>query len=73
MISIIEDGWTQPIVINEDFTIVDGFHRWTVSKEPKIYGITDGYVPTVMLSSRNESSQRMSTIRQRNSWGASYV
>ena len=69
MISIIEDGWTQPIVINEDFTIVDGFHRWTVSKEPKIYGITDGYVPTVMLSSRNESSQRMSTIRHNRARG----
>ena len=32
-ISIQEDGWTQPIVINPDMTIVDGFHRWTVSKD----------------------------------------
>ena len=29
-ISILEDGWTQPIVVNPDYTIVDGFHRWTL-------------------------------------------
>ena len=32
-ISILEDGWTQPIVVNSDMTIVDGFHRWTLSKD----------------------------------------
>ena len=43
-ISIIEDGWTQPIVVNPDFTIVDGFHRWTVSGHEEIYSLTDGLV-----------------------------
>ena len=27
-ISLIEDGWTQPVVIRENNEIVDGFHRW---------------------------------------------
>ena len=52
-ISIIEDGWTQPIVINPDFTIVDGFHRWTVSGHKEIYNLTDGYVPTVMITPKD--------------------
>jgi ParB-like chromosome segregation protein Spo0J len=34
--SIKEDGWTQPIVILQDKTIVDGFHRWTVSADPEL-------------------------------------
>src|SRR5262245_19054940 len=29
--SILEDGWTQPIVTLQDGTIVDGEQRWTTS------------------------------------------
>ena len=29
--SIIVNGFTQPIVVRPDFTIQDGYHRWTVS------------------------------------------
>ena len=29
--SILEDGWTQPIVVQPDGTIVDGEQRWTVA------------------------------------------
>ena len=33
--SILTNGWTMPIVIRPDYTIIDGFHRWTVSgREP---------------------------------------
>ena len=33
--SILSNGWTLPIVVRPDFTIIDGFHRWTVSgREP---------------------------------------
>jgi len=32
--SILEDGWTQPIVTLEDGTIVDGEQRWTVAQKP---------------------------------------
>ncbi len=36
IVSIVEDGWTQPIVVlpadgDGLHQIVDGFHRWTVS------------------------------------------
>ena len=58
-ISILEDGWTQPIVINPDNTIVDGFHRWTVSGHKEIYDLTDGKVPTVMVEPKDENQQQM--------------
>jgi ParB-like chromosome segregation protein Spo0J len=68
-ISIIEDGWTQPIVVNSDFTIVDGFHRWTVSGHKEIYAITDGYVPVVILKETEESQKKMATIRHNRARG----
>lgn len=68
-ISIIEDGWTQPIVINPDMTIVDGFHRWTVSGHLEIYSLTDGYVPTVMVTPKDASQQQMATIRHNRARG----
>ena len=66
-ISIQEDGWTQPIVINPDMTIVDGFHRWTVSEDLK--DLTDGYVPTVMITPKDISQQQMATIRHNRARG----
>ena len=33
--SIQTNGWTLPIVVRPDYTIIDGFHRWTVAgREP---------------------------------------
>lgn len=29
--SILTNGWTLPIVVRPDYTIIDGFHRWTVA------------------------------------------
>lgn len=29
--SIFVNGWTLPIVVRPDMTIIDGFHRWTVA------------------------------------------
>ena len=68
-ISIMEDGWTQPIVINENLEIVDGFHRWTVSIDKDVYKLTSGKVPTVMLSNMNINDQKMSTIRHNRARG----
>ncbi|WP_407545968.1 ParB N-terminal domain-containing protein [Vibrio parahaemolyticus] len=72
-ISILEDGWTQPIVINEQMEIVDGYHRWTVSEDPEIADMTDGLVPTVMLATKTNSHQKMSTIRHNRARGTHTV
>jgi ParB-like chromosome segregation protein Spo0J len=68
-ISILEDGWTQPIVINPDHTIVDGFHRWTVSGSKEIYALTGGKVPTVMVHPKDKAQQQMATIRHNRARG----
>tara|TARA_R110000772_G_scaffold42318_1_gene98309 strand:- start:14404 stop:14901 length:498 start_codon:yes stop_codon:yes gene_type:complete len=68
-ISIMEDGWTQPIVINPDNEIVDGFHRWTISGDKDIRKLTGGKVPVVVTSPKNEEHQKMSTIRHNRARG----
>lgn len=68
-ISILEDGWTQPIVCNEDNTIVDGFHRWTVAGSKELAKLTDGKVPVVYVKGKDRASQKMTTIRMNRARG----
>lgn len=73
-ISILEDGWTLPLVIREDGEIVDGFHRWTLSKDPEIHRLTNGKVPVVtLLSAKDRAHQIASTIRYNRARGTHYV
>ena len=69
-LSILADGWTQPIVAREDGQIVDGFHRWTISADPEISALTNGLVPVVRLRSTLEMADQMaSTIRHNRARG----
>ena len=69
-ISLIEDGWTQPVVIRENNEIVDGFHRWSLcSKDKQVSQMTDGMVPVVRLKEKDISNQMMSTIRHNRARG----
>ncbi len=68
-ISILEDGWTQPIVINPDNEIVDGFHRWTVSADPIIAEMTNGLIPVVVTRPKDKAQQKMATIRHNRARG----
>lgn len=72
-VSILEDGWTQPIVIRPDYEIVDGFHRWTCSAEPEIAAMTGGLVPVVRLLDLDRDHQIMSTIRHNRARGTHAV
>ena len=50
-LSILKNGWIQPVLIIDDYTIIDGFHRSTLVKENKsINKLTNGKVPCVMLN-----------------------
>ena len=66
--SITQDGWLFPIVVfdksihiegltdNADkskYTIIDGFHRYTISGQKDMYALTDGKVPVVILNPVN--------------------
>lgn len=72
-ISILTDGWTQPIVVYDDGSgelpiIVDGEHRWRVSADPDIAAMTDGRIPVVKICG-NISALMMSTIRHNRARG----
>jgi len=71
--SILEDGWTQPIVARLDGEIVDGFHRWTVSADPAIAKLTGGLIPVVFIKEIDPARQRMATIRHNRARGQHYV
>lgn len=50
-LSIIETGWTQPVVAGRDRVIVDGFHRWTLSlRDADIVELSGGLCPVVFVS-----------------------
>jgi len=68
IISILEDGWTQPIVTLPDGTIVDGFHRYTVSADKRLMERYAGQVPTVMIDI-DPVHRQMSTIRHNRARG----
>ena len=75
--SILEDGWTQPIVTlpaDEQglHQIVDGFHRWTVSADPRVAALTGGQVPTVQVG-LDPVHRMMSTIRHNRARGTHAV
>lgn len=72
-ISILEDGWTQPIVVNSDYSIIDGFHRWTVSGHKEIYDLTDGKVPVVIVENKTKDDKMMATIRHNRARGTHLV
>jgi len=72
--SLLEDGWTLPLIIREDGEIVDGFHRWTLSAEKPIFALTDGLVPVVVLpEAASRAHQIASTIRYNRARGSHYV
>jgi ParB-like chromosome segregation protein Spo0J len=69
-LSIMADGWTQPIVARADGEIVDGFHRWTIAADPEISTLTGGLVPVVRLrSALDMADQIASTIRHNRARG----
>lgn len=71
-ISILEDGWTQPIVVLSDMTIVDGFHRYTVSDDKRLRAKYAGFVPIVMIKA-DLIHRQMSTIRHNRARGTHAV
>lgn len=73
--SILEDGYTQPIVAYQHdgiYEVVDGFHRNRVGKECKdIHERIHGYLPiTIINDDRHEKADRIaSTIRHNRARG----
>ena len=60
--SILTNGWTLPIVCRPDYTIIDGFHRWTVSGREPLKTKLNGKVPVVIVAHEDESEDMYGTI-----------
>lgn len=60
--SILSNGWTLPIVVREDFTIIDGFHRWTVAGEEPLLGLLGGKVPIVIVKHEDQAGDIYGTV-----------
>lgn len=60
--SILTNGWTLPIVVRPDYTIIDGFHRWTISGREPLKTMLDGKVPVVKVEHADSADDIYGTI-----------
>lgn len=60
--SILTNGWTMPIVVRPDYTIIDGFHRWTISGKEPLLSMLGGKVPVVIVEHEDKSGDIYGTI-----------
>ena len=60
--SIETNGWTMPIVVRPDFTIIDGFHRWTVAGREPLRSKLGGKVPVVIVNHADANDDIYGTI-----------
>lgn len=60
--SIETNGWTLPIVVRPDYTIIDGFHRWTVAGREPLKSRLGGKVPVVIVAHDDANDDIYGTI-----------
>lgn len=60
--SILTNGWTLPIVVRPDYTIIDGFHRWTVAGEEPLKSMLGGMVPVVIVEHKDKAGNMYGTV-----------
>lgn len=79
ILSIIEDGFTQPLVVQAtgdaqdvDYELVDGYHRWLVSDDARLVARYGGFVPVVLIEA-DPVHRMMSTIRHNRARGTHAV
>ena len=69
-LSLLENGWTQPLVVLPGGEIVDGYHRWLLcTRDKQISSMTGGKVPVAVLEGLDRGEQMMSTIRHNRARG----
>lgn len=60
--SILNNGWTLPIVVRPDYTIIDGFHRWTVAGREPLKSKLKNKVPIVIVEHKSHEEDIYGTI-----------
>ena len=68
--SILKTGWVQPILVSKDYTIIDGFHRYSLSKDStRIKGKYHGFCPCAVLDV-DRSEAMILTVRMNRAKGS---
>lgn len=60
--SILTNGWTMPIVVRKDYTIIDGFHRWMISGREPLLTMLGGKVPVVIVDHKEKKEDMYGTV-----------
>lgn len=60
--SILTNGWTLPIVVRPDYTIIDGFHRWTVAGQEPLKSMLGNMVPVVIVEHKDRAGNIYGTV-----------
>ena len=55
-------GQIRPIVVRPDYTIIDGFHRWTVAGEEPLRTKLGGKVPVVVVRHDDQTEDIYGTV-----------
>lgn len=71
--SILTNGWTLPIVVKPDYTIIDGFHRWTVAQREPLKNKLAGMVPVVIVDHKSHSEDIYGTITHNRARGTHVI
>lgn len=67
--SILDTGWTMPIIAKPDGTIIDGFHRWTLaSTDPEVRHRFGGQCAVVYVD-LDSAEHRLATVRHNRARG----
>lgn len=61
--SLLKQGWLQPILVTQDYVIIDGYHRASLAKTDKdVKNMTKNLVPVVIMN-MSEAERKCLTIR----------
>lgn len=60
--SILTNGWTLPIVVRPDYTIIDGCHRWLVSGQDPLITLLGGQVAVVIVRHKDRAEDMYGTV-----------
>lgn len=62
-LSLLKQGWIQPLLVDQDGVIIDGFHRFSLAKnDPEVRAMTNGLAPCAVLN-LSAAERMMLTVR----------
>lgn len=61
--SLLTSGWIQPVLCTQDYEVIDGYHRWWLTKnDEEMFEFTNGKVPCAVME-LTKADRIMLTVR----------